>query len=449
MDLENIRCMKKPISNFSIRLICLALLCLFSASFITLQASNPLSVDWAAFNYEQNLSLVEIYYALPYNVFHYASVHDTISARYKRIFMLKSLNGNDSLVDSSYHRAIIPSFQKAQSQDMKLLDGFGVFTRAGDYHFNLTIQESTMTYTVIDTITVPDFSRNPDLSDIELASTAIADSSGGKFTKGKMRIIPNPDLKFGQSYELIYIYVEGYNLIPDNTSYQFAYRIRSSDDSLIKSYPVETKVKTGSDFAYTFALSTQGLAAGDYILELILTDLSSNKSVNRTKRFSVLPKVTAPVTGLNYNEPSDTSVFYGEIRFYATPTEQNQYQTLNAEGKKEFLRRFWLRHDFEEFVKRITASDAKYTMGKMLGRDTDRGRIFIKYGAPEEVVVHSVIEHVKPHEHWYYYNKGIHFIFTDIRSNNNYQLIYSNTDSEPKNPNWEKYVDPMEIDELN
>jgi GWxTD domain-containing protein len=414
------------------------------ASGFMLHAANPVSVDWATFRYQDNLTLVEIYYASPYNIFTYNVNNDTISTQYRLSFFLKSLTSPDSLVDSSAHRFIIPSFQKAQAQDMKLVDGFGFFAYPGQYLFNLTIQESTFSVVVTDTITVPDFSSALSLSNIEIASSVTADSSGGKFTKGKLRIMPNPDLRFGQSYEIMYVYFEGYNLVDDQSSYQLSYRILNLRDSVIKTYAPEIKQKSGAQFAYTFALSTKGLAAGDYQLELILKDLSTEQSVRRLKPFSVISPAVQPVFSLTV----DTSLYYHEIKFLATPSELNQYHSLADDGKKEFLRRFWLRHDFEEFAKRISYSDNKYKLGKISGRDTDRGRIYIKYGQPDEIVVHTMIEYAKPHEHWYYYAQGIHFIFTDIHSNNNYQLVYSNIDAETKHSNWRNYVDPAELDDL-
>ncbi|MCX8015097.1 MAG: GWxTD domain-containing protein, partial [candidate division WOR-3 bacterium] len=136
------------------------------------------------------------------------------------------------------------------------------------------------------------------------------------------------------------------------------------------------------------------------------------------------------------------------IKYYATPTELMQYQNLNETGKKEFLRKFWQRHNLSEFINRMNYVNKKYQIGRIAGKDTDRGRIYIKYGPPDEIVIHTMLEQVASHEHWYYYNQNYHFIFVDIAGNNNYKLVYSNNDNEPKLPNWEKYVDPMELDDL-
>lgn len=413
--------------------------------------TNPatdLSVDWAAFNYENGLSLVEIYYSCPYSILQYVVKNDTIYAPYQVSFDLKSINGLDSIHDISNHRAIIPSFKIAQHRDMKLVDGFGFFARPGRYWFQLTIEESLPVTSYSDTIEVPDFSKSTVLSNIELASSVIADSSGGKFTKGKMKILPNPDLNFGQAYEFIYVYFEGYNLSDDTLPFELSYRILSQEQTVIKSFPGEIKAKTGTNFAYTFAISTKGLTPAKYLLELNLKDRTSGNQDTKLKSFRVISKIPTLETESRYAFSIDTLGYVKEVRFLATPSELNQYNSLNEVGKNEFLRKFWQKNNLTEFTKRVKFADEKFEMGRVLGRDTDRGRIYIKYGPPDEVASHTMVEHTNPHEHWYYYSKGFHFIFIDIHGNNNFQLIYSNNEIEPKNQNWEKYVDPLELDDL-
>lgn len=407
-------------------------------------AQDTLSLDHAIFKYQNNLALIEVYYACPYRVFNYQVINDTIQARYQLIFLRKNLNSPIAYVDTSYHRIILPSFQKAQSQDLRLVDGLGFFAPAGKYLIALTMQESLFSITVSDTIDVPDFQNIPSLSSIEMASNVFKDTTKGKFTKGNLRIVPNPDRRFGGAYELLYVYLEGYNLVADSKPYQLVYQILNPDKSVIKSYPAEIKNKNGTDFAYTFAISTKGLSSQNYLLAVTLTDLSNNQSVTMTKPFTIItPAVMeTPSTFI------DTSPLYKEIQFLATPSELNQYQSLTQEGKKEFLRRFWTKHDFNNYTQRIEYVDSKYKRGNTLGRNTDRGRIYIKYGAPDEIVAHTMIEHTRPHEHWYYYAQGIHFIFIDIHSNSNYRLVYSSIDAESKHPNWENLVDPLELDDL-
>ncbi|MCX7785171.1 MAG: GWxTD domain-containing protein [candidate division WOR-3 bacterium] len=440
----------RPLRIFNSFRMCFIIVLLFcSLNFLLAQ---QLSVDWAAFNYSQGLSLVEVYYSCPYNIFHYKTKNDTISAQYRGSFYLKSINTPESIIDNFERRAIISSFEDAQKRDMMLVDGFGFFARPGPYWFRLTLEDAISTLIFTDTITVPNFEQAPALSDVELASSIKPDTLGGKFCKQGLRIIPNPSGKFGQHYELMYVYVEGYNLIDDTLPYEFTYRILTIDNdskqSIIKTFPTEIKKKSGSSFAYAFALSTKGLKPGSYLLEIQLKDNTSNQTASSRKVFSISGNDISTATLVKASLPLEDTFYYRKIDLLATPKELKQYQKLTYEGKNEFLRRFWRKYNYAEFIKRIKYVETKYQFAGKSGWETDRGKIYIKYGAPDEIIAHTMIEHVKPHEHWYYYEKGFHFIFIDIRNDGTFPLIYSNTDLEKKHPEWEKYIDPLELDDL-
>lgn len=432
--------------NYLIGFIEIILVCSVKVLF-----AQQLSVDWAAFKYGQDLALVEVYYSCPYNVFRYQYKNDTIATHYQGSFYLRSLNTPESIVDNFERRAIISSFEEAEKRDMTLVDGFGFFARPGKYWFRLMLKDAVSTLTFTDTIIVPNFESMPALSDIELASSIKSDTLGGKFSKQGLKIIPNPSRRFGHGYELIYVYVEGYNLIEDTLPYEFTYRISNIGSdyllSIVKTFPTEVKKKTGSSFAYAFALSTKGLKPGNYLLDIQLKDNSSNQTASKKKAFYIGEKEISFAPFKKEILPEDT-FYYRKIDLLATPKELKQYRQLSPEGKNEFLRRFWRKHNFAEFVNRMKYVETKYQVSGKAGWETDRGKIYIKYGAPDEVVVHTMIEHVKPHEHWYYYEKGFHFIFIDIRNDGNFPLIYSNTDAEKKHPEWERYIDPLELDDL-
>ncbi|MEO0084815.1 MAG: GWxTD domain-containing protein [candidate division WOR-3 bacterium] len=408
--------------------------------------ATSIAVDWAVFNYTNGISLIEIYYSCPYNIFNYVVKNDTITATYQLSFAMKNVTTFDSIFETSRHRIIIPSFEYAQSHDVKSVDILRFFVPPGRYWFYLTVNDSLLNISYRDTIEVPDFKQSPVISSIQLASSVIKDTAKGKFNKGNVQIIPNPDLKFGGSYDFIYLYFEGYNLVPDSANYELAYSVLSKENKIVKSFPSELKKKTGTDFAYIYAISTKGLATGDYLFQIVLKDLSTGNQAVQVKPFQIITQRS--VTRDTTPTLIDTAKYAQEIKYYATPNELKQYQSLNESGKKEFLRKFWQVHNLSEFISRMNYVNKKYQVGRIAGKDTDRGRIYIKYGPPDEIVMHTMLEQVASHEHWYYYNQNYHFIFVDIYGNNNYKLVYSNNDNEPKMPNWEKYVDPMELDEL-
>jgi GWxTD domain-containing protein len=89
---------------------------------------------------------------------------------------------------------------------------------------------------------------------------------------------------------------------------------------------------------------------------------------------------------------------YGPLVYLMTASEQGVYSSLSLEGKRAWLRQFWARRDptagtgrneeRDRFYASIAEANRRYREGgasAIPGWNTDRGRIFIKYGVPDEV----------------------------------------------------------------
>lgn len=68
-----------------------------------------------------------------------------------------------------------------------------------------------------------------------------------------------------------------------------------------------------------------------------------------------------------------------------------------------------------EYFKRVDYANAHFTYGRQ-GWETDRGKVYILFGEPDEIENHPFEIDMKPYEIWYYYSKKIkysRFIFQD------------------------------------
>ena len=102
---------------------------------------------------------------------------------------------------------------------------------------------------------------------------------------------------------------------------------------------------------------------------------------------------------------------------------------------KEFYK-YWLKFDSDtsnvfndamnEFYQRIDYADKHFSVfNKKEGSSTDRGKIFIKYGLPDEIKrYYSKLDSVK--EVWFYKNLNLKFSFVDNSGTGNYLLMGSN-----------------------
>jgi len=87
-----------------------------------------------------------------------------------------------------------------------------------------------------------------------------------------------------------------------------------------------------------------------------------------------------------------------DVRWIITPEEMSAFKQLsNDEERDQFIEQFWLRRDptpdtaenefKEEHYRRIAYANEHYAAGKA-GWRTDRGRIYVVFGAPDEIEAH-------------------------------------------------------------
>lgn len=118
-------------------------------------------------------------------------------------------------------------------------------------------------------------------------------------------------------------------------------------------------------------------------------------------------------------------------------TNQNQWQRLSRLADKDLpegIESFWRDRDpspgtarneaREEFYRRVVKADEMHTIHKKLkGWSSDRGRIYIKFGEPDEILeeVHP-IDGSYPTIVWIYYQEKREFIFDDLGGYGQYTL---------------------------
>ncbi len=122
-----------------------------------------------------------------------------------------------------------------------------------------------------------------------------------------------------------------------------------------------------------------------------------------------------------------------QIRYIATQAEWKVLRKVPSDRYGEAIEQFWSLHDpspgtvrneaREQFYQRVITADERYSIHKKLkGWVSDRGRIYIKYGEPDEIVSESLPLDAYPHIVWYYYGPNREFIFADVGGYGQYQL---------------------------
>jgi GWxTD domain-containing protein len=150
------------------------------------------------------------------------------------------------------------------------------------------------------------------------------------------------------------------------------------------------------------------------------------------------------------------------MRYLVTNKQKEYYKSLTVTGKKNFLHEFWKKRDpvpatpenefRADFENRLAQSNRKFSMGwsadGVEGWLTDRGRIYTRFGEPNERLARPNEYGSPPWELWKYYNTGYSYLFVDRNENELYDLVYTNDKDEPIIPGWERYFPSRVLEDI-
>ena len=141
--------------------------------------------------------------------------------------------------------------------------------------------------------------------------------------------------------------------------------------------------------------------------------------------------------------------YFGDIRHIASGKDLGLYKKLkNSRARMRFLRKFWKDLDpspetqenerLEEHIIRLEYVESNFAADRgKRGSDTDKGRIYIKYGPPSDIQYNLASMNEKPFEVWTYETSGgYRFIFQDRRGAGVFDLVHSTHPREAYNPDW-------------
>lgn len=212
-------------------------------------------------------------------------------------------------------------------------------------------------------------------------------------------------------------------------------------------------------------LDLAGLPPGDYRLALAVT--TADSLIERQAEFhmtgfeteTAIAALAPPRDKWALLTQSQLDTLYLPLMYLMTGEEQGIYPALTLEGKQRYLRGFWAKRDptpgtarneaQEDFYARIAEANRLFREGgaaEIPGWRTDRGRVFIRQGPPDEVLRRPQAGSTKPYEVWKYTRRRpLKYVFLDLTQFGNYALIYTTDRREPGRPNWEALLGPEAV----
>lgn len=285
-----------------------------------------------------------------------------------------------------------------------------------------------------------------DLSFINSVENTLSnDESAGLNTK----LIPNPSRRFGLLNPQLYFYYEIYGINSLVNELLAEYTITDENDSVDRELPdVKIGIKN-STATVLHGINVSNLKSGIYKLNIKIRGPDSNSDLYLSRSFEIIQADAFSNTIILSNEQVEQ--FETVLSYLDTPDKLKFFKNLNTSAKTEYIIQYWKNLDptpdtkeneyLSSIQQRFLFANKSFSWGNVNGWKTERGRVLIKYGIPDEIEHHNFEEGFKPYEIWYYRsNRELYFVFGDINSNGNYILLHSNKETEINNPSWKSFV---------
>jgi GWxTD domain-containing protein len=137
--------------------------------------------------------------------------------------------------------------------------------------------------------------------------------------------------------------------------------------------------------------------------------------------------------------------------------EQNRVLTMMKSGtleqKRIFIFSFWTSRypangegAYNQYMTLVKELDDKYTSYIKKGHASDRGRVWLKYGKPDDYVTQETEAGSSPYEIWIYnkvsdsQNLGKFIFYSPSLAANDYVLLHSTVRGEIQDPQWQRKI---------
>jgi GWxTD domain-containing protein len=250
-----------------------------------------------------------------------------------------------------------------------------------------------------------------------------------------------------------FIYAHFYVVSDSDENIVIKYLLTNKEKNFFKSDIIKKRIKTkiSEEFIDIF---TENIPNGNYKLEIFAqlddetsfvssdyedsrscffwTDISFNKRNNllfSEKYFEIKRKFDISIM-----TEVDLDIAIAKLTYLTSFDEIQEIKKGTFEEKKVKFLEFWktlhpnlVQAELDELIKeyysRADLSDRSFSTSSMPGWMTDRGRILMIYGQPDEVQIKPAGFNTPAYEIWFYKKLNRHFVFSDQFGFGDYKLV--------------------------
>jgi len=416
------------------------------------------------FRAEHHQTRVKAFVQVPYDLFVPAGP-GTGMMTYSVAIAIADSSGT-TLRQENWRREVPGNLKNTGAYGLEILD---FLVAPGRYRIAVTITDSVSGRDFAAATEVQGYRGSPAVSDLllspEMREVGAADSlpEPGKIQIGNTVVTAAAEALITPLRSNIHYLFEAYSA--GDTRGKMALAIVNGDGRVIhRTRATDIDIPAGGA-VFKGQMDLSGLPEGTYDLRLSVT--VGDSSVDRLRSFRMQSMKDALIVDSIRiaNDPSDVG-YFGKMNeaqldsakaplIYLATGEDNleMFDRLSIQAKRNFLVRFWQSRDPTPGTQRNEAREQFYgaiayanrTFGEsdrgVPGWRTDRGRIYAKYGAPDDVLDRPRDGRAPPYQVWQFHRgRYRYYIFADRTGFGAYSLMYSNDLQEASRPDWQDIV---------
>lgn len=439
-----------------------------------IQADSTLyfDLDFARFSVNDSTAQVEVYIAVPRAALRFAAADSQLVANFEcQVVITKD---NVELVNHKWQA------HSAARDSAAIKPGQLLFTQArfqlkmGTYRFFVGVLDQSRPANqgirAFQIVAEPYPANQLALSDLQLAARLERDTTRSIFHKNRHLVLPNPGAVYGLELPMLFFYTEIYHLrFPSDSSYSVHYSIYDGDGREVKALPPKRRPIAGAKLVEVGGFNIVSLKSGSYFFEVRVVDHGAGSEASRRHKFfvyrekdqaeasDVAPRSGAPFELLapyyRGRTEKELDKEFETARYISASEERKIYGALQRQGKTEFLLKFWQKRDLspetprnefrEDYLARVKSANESFS-GFREGWKTDMGRALLVYGRPDEIERFPSSNESRSYQIWHYFEieGGAEFVFIDLKSGGEMELVHSTARNELQDPTWQRWLNP-------
>lgn len=375
-----------------------------------------------------------------------------------------SISDANGVVASDAYRLATPFMKDSIVDDFYDVKRFPL--KPGDYTFSIELTDLNSKKDPLkasQTIIIEELSDAISVSDIEIAEYASKGNENSVFYKSGFEIIPRLSTFYPKQLSSIPVYFEVYNatLLEDSVFGIKQTLVNATTSKEIESMTLYTRHDVAEVVPILREIDITDIETGKYILNFTFINRNMKELSTQSYEFERSNDIEIDISSndvildpaFQASITADSVGYFIESLIPISGANEVKNIFKIAKGKNElsarkYIQIYWTKshpeNPYEGWIKyksQVQLVERLYSNNFQEGFETDRGRVYLQYGSPTQIISKEYASNEYPYEIWQYNKIGAfsnrRFVFynPDL-TNNAFRLLHSDMVGELKNPSW-------------